>query len=187
MKKRLKIAKQSAKKSRRFLAITIFVVATAILATGAVTVVSRQNMKKESGLQQSKAPAANAADRKYVTVKVAGREVQIDSQTGRLKELSPEEAQKIAEGLKQMINRSSEGLVQEQRPDGSVTVDLQDRFQSVQVARVGEDGAVATSCVDNAEAAGAFFGIDPRMIDETASGNKAAKPQVVAPAKTEAK
>lgn len=176
MKKRLKIVKKSAKKSRRLLAITIILAATAILATGAVTVVSRQKAKEESSKQEARPALNGAANRNYVTVKVAGQEVQVDSQTGRMKELTPEEAQKLAAGLKQMINRSTDGLVQEPHADGSVSVDLQDRFQNVTVARINEDGSLATSCVDNAEAAGTFFGIDPQLIDDKLAGRSAGKP-----------
>jgi hypothetical protein len=70
----------------------------------------------------------------------------------------------MAEGLKGMLNKSSEGLVEEHNADGSVEMDLQGRFQSVTVARINKDGSVTQSCVDNPRAAGAFFGIDPKSI-----------------------
>ena len=100
-----------------------------------------------------------------VTVKVAGQDVQVNSQTGQIKALTPEEAQKLAAGLKQMVNQSTEGLVQVQHGDGSVSMDLEGRFQNVTVARVNKDGSVSRSCVDNARSAGAFFGIDPKLIE----------------------
>jgi hypothetical protein len=99
---------------------------------------------------------------------VAGQEVEVNSQTGQIKALTPEEAQKLAAGLKQMINQSTEGLVQVQHDDGSVSMDLEGRFQNVTVARVNKDGSVSQSCVDNPQAAGAFFGIDPKLIENDA-------------------
>lgn len=103
------------------------------------------------------------ADNKHATVKVAGQDMPVDSQ-GQIRPLTPDEAKKMAEGLKGMLNKSSEGLVEEHNADGSTDMDLQDRFQSVTVARVNKDGTVTQSCVDNPRAAGAFFGIDPKMI-----------------------
>ena len=171
MRKRLKIMKDSAKRSRR-LVLTI-VVATAILVIGAITVISRQavKVKEESNTQERRPPVTKAANRNYVTVKVAGRDVQVDSQTGQIKELTPEEAQKLAAGLKQVINQSTDGLVQVQHPDGSVSMDLDDHFQNVIVARKNDDGTVATACVDNPKSAGAFFGIDPQLIDNQPKGS----------------
>jgi type IV secretory pathway VirD2 relaxase len=65
-----------------------------------------------------------------------------------------------------MVNQSTEGLVQVQHADGSVSMDLEGRFQNVAVARVNKDGSVTQSCVDNPQAAGAFFGIDPKLIED---------------------
>lgn len=124
----------------------------------------------------------NAANKNYVTVKVAGRDVQVDSQTGQIRELTPEEARMLAAGLKRMANQSTEGLVQVQEPDGSVSVDLQDRFQNVTVARVNEDGTTSEGCFDDPKAAAAFFGIDPQLIEDPNSGNTGTKqPRVKTP------
>ena len=108
---------------------------------------------------------AKKAQGNFVTVRVAGQDVQVDSQTGKMKPLTPEEGQKLAAGLKEMVNQSTEGLVQVKHPDGSVSMDLKGRFQNVAVARVNQDGSVTQSCVDNPQAAGAFFGIDPKLIE----------------------
>ena len=104
------------------------------------------------------------ADNKHATVKVAGQDMPVDSQ-GQIRPLTPDEAKKMAEGLKGMLNKSTEGLVEEHNPDGSVSVDLQGRFQNVTVARVNQDGTVTQSCVDNPRAAAAFFGIDPKLLE----------------------
>jgi hypothetical protein len=165
-------------------------VATAILAIGAVTVISRQKarVKEESSNQESRSSVANTANRKYVTVKVAGQDVQVDSQTGQVKELTPEEVKKLAAGLKQEINQSTDGLVQVKHPDGSVTMDLDGHFQNVTVARINDDGSLSESCVDNPQAAGEFFGIDPQLIENQPNGSKAGnQPVRNAPARNQDK
>jgi len=131
-------------------------VVTAVLAIAAVTVISRQRS----------APVTKKSSGNFVTVKVAGQEVQVDSQTGQMKQLTPAEARKLAAGLKQMVNQSTEGLAQVQHADGSVSMALEGRFQNVAVARVNKDGSVTRSCVDSPRTAGAFFGIDPNLIEQ---------------------
>jgi hypothetical protein len=174
VKKRLKTEKNSTRRFRRLPLLALIVAATSVAAIAAVTVISRQQaeVKSESNAQANKTvsvKAAPAANKTYVTLKVAGQDVQIDGQTGQMKPLSPEEAQKLAAGLKQEINQTTDGLVQKQEPDGSVTMDLNGHFQDVVVARKNEDGTVSNACVDNPKAAGAFFGIDPQLIDRQAT------------------
>ena len=176
MRKRLKVMKESAKRFRRLTLSIGLVVATASLAIGAVTVISRKNVNvKEESNNQEKRPVVvtPAANKSYVTVKVAGQDVQVDSQTGQIRELTPEEAAKLAAGLKEVINQSSDGLVQVQQKDGSVSMDLDGRFQNVTVARRNVDGTVSESCVDNPKSAGEFFGIDPQLIDSKVSKGEA--------------
>ena len=173
-KKKTKPAK-SAKTAKRFPRRPVMIVtAIAVVAIAAITVLSRQSA---SGKQtdQSQKPVVNAADTKYTTVRVAGQDLQVDAQ-GKIRPLTAEEAQKLADGLKGMLNRSSEGLVEQKHADGSVSMDLQGRFQNVTVARVNEDGSVTTSCVDNPRAAAAFFGIDKKLLET--DGAKAPKTPV---------
>jgi hypothetical protein len=171
-RKKNSAAKSPARKPRR-LALTVGV-AIAIIAIAAVTVISKQNgaaLRPTAGNQQGSS-LVNEANKNYVTVKVAGRDVQVDSQTGQVKPLTPEEAQRLAAGLNQMINQSTEGLVEKQEADGSVSMDLDGRFQNVTVARVNEDGSVSEGCVDNRQAAAEFFGIDPQLVENPADSSK---------------
>lgn len=152
-----------AKSAKRFPRSPVLIItAIALLAVAAITVVSRQSAQATK-LPQKETTAMANEDKKFATVKVAGQSVPVDSQ-GQIRPLTQEEAQKLAEGLKGMLNKSSEGLVEEHHADGSVTVDLQGRFQSVTVARENADGTITQSCVDNPRAAAAFFGIDPKLI-----------------------
>jgi hypothetical protein len=148
----------------------------AIVALGAVTVISRQ----KGEVRVSNAPVESATTSKrqpnFITVKVAGRDVQVDPQTGQIKPLSPQEAQQLAAQLKGMFNKSTDGLVAVQEPDGSISMDLQGRFQNVTVARTNEDGSVEQSCVDNPEAAARFFGIDPKLLGVQSPATQPGKP-----------
>lgn len=141
----------------------MIVTAIAVVVIAAITVVSRQSdNSKQTAVPQP--VMANAPAKKYTTVKVAGQDVQVD-QSGQIKPLTPEEAGRLAASLKRMLNKSTEGLVEEHNHDGSVSVDLQGRFQHVAVARVNQDGSVSQSCVDNPKAAANFFGIDPKLLE----------------------
>ena len=157
---------QPAKSAKRFPRRPVIVIAAiAIVAIAAITVVSRQSAsgKQTSGSQPN--AVANAREKKYTTVRVAGQDVQVDGQTGKIKPLTQAEAQQLAEGLKRRLNKSTEGLTEVHHADGSVSMDLQGRFQNVTVARENEDGTISQSCVDNPRAAAAFFGIDRKLLE----------------------
>jgi hypothetical protein len=145
--------------------LTTVLVAAAILAIASITVVSRQKART-AGANEAAGSLQMTKKSNFVTVKVAGQDVRVNGQTGQIQALTPEEAQKLAAGLKEMVNQSTEGLEQVQHADGSVSMDLEGRFQNVTVARVNQDGSVSQSCVDNPAAAGAFFGIDPKLIED---------------------
>lgn len=194
MKKQVKKMRNSAKGLRRLTRVGI-VMATAVFAIGAATVVSMQRTMGLAVLardQHTESPApnlmptlvANKDGRNYITVKVAGQDVQLDSRTGDMKPLTPAEAEKLAAGLKPMLNQSTEGLVQVRHADGSVSMDLQGRFQNVTVARMNEDGSVSQSCVDNPRAAGAFFGIDPKLLGDK-QHETSEQPTRIRPARTQ--
>jgi hypothetical protein len=158
--------------SRRRPALKSVILVAIVLAIAAVTVIARQVSKTSVASSVTPTPVAStkpATTGKYVTVKVAGRDVQVDSQTGQIKQLTPEEAKQLADGLKGMLNKSTDGLVQEQHADGTVSMDLQGRFQNVTVAKVNPDGSVTQSCIDSPEAAASFFGLDPKLVGANSS------------------
>ena len=158
MKKQKRPSAKASAQSRRS-SITLLV-AVVLVVGAAITVVSKQLAKTANHTSA----IASDTDNRYVTVKVAGRDVQVDPQTGQIKPMSPEEAQKLAAGLKTMLNRSTDGLVPERQADGSVSMDLKGRFQNVAVARVNADGTLEQACIDDPEAAAKFFGIDPQLL-----------------------
>lgn len=134
------------------------------LALGAITAISRQKRDNDQSATPATLTVASNKTGNLITVKVAGQNLQVDPQTGKIQPLSPQEAQQLADKLKGMLNRSTEGLVPVKEADGSISMDLQGRFQNVTVARVNQDGSISESCVDNPEAAANFFGIDPQLL-----------------------
>ena len=139
--------------------------ATAVLTIGVVVGLSRPRANKNGkALERTgavpnseKAPGSNAV----------GRRIGIDAQTGQVRPLTQQEAQQLAEELKKLANQSTEGLQSVRHPDGTVSVNLEDRFQNVTLARKNEDGTVTQSCVDNPKAGAEFLGIDPKLVETT--------------------
>jgi hypothetical protein len=148
---------RSAKSARRLSVKTVLIV-VAILTVGSVAVASRQ--------QWSTTPSAET-DQHSVS------EVQDDLLTASESEpVSQDGHEQLAEGLGQMINQSTEGLAEVHHSDGSVSINLEDRFQNVSVAKV-TDGKLSQSCLDNPQSAGVFFSIDPKLIDNRARSQAA--------------
>ena len=77
--------------------------------------------------------------------------------------------------LKQLVNQATDGLQSVRHADGSVTMDLQGRFQNIAVAKLDENGLLVQSCIDNPESAAAFFGIDPKFVGVNRTASAPAK------------
>src|SRR6476620_10069543 len=127
MKKQKKESKSRAAAKNRRARVVTCTVAILLIAVAAITVLSKQLASANASPSQTAGSEAS----KYVTVKVAGQDVQVDPQTGQIKPLSPEEAKRIADGLKPVLNRSVDGLSQVRHGDGSLSIDLQGRYQHV--------------------------------------------------------
>jgi hypothetical protein len=168
--RRLSSTIQNAGKKLRRQTVITALVATVIFAAGAITVLSRQSAETRRELQM-------ADKSKVVNSKLAHQDPHLTDDSGR-QDLTAEDAQKLGAGLKELVNQSTEGLVETKHADGSVSVDLDGRFQNVTVARINKDGSLEQSCVDNAQAAGAFFGIDPKLIDNTSESGTTKQPKV---------
>ena len=166
-----KSSKHNAANRRRLL----FLAAVAVVvAATAITVISRQKGKTTKAANREPAKAAATTTRTFVTRRVGNQDIHIDTQSGEIKPLTAEEAQKLANGLAPMLDDSADGLVQVKHADGSVSMDLQGRFQNVTVARINADGTMEQACVDNARAAARFFRIDPKLIENAPTARRRA-------------
>lgn len=172
VKKRLKSSKSAQIKIPR-LSIIAIVLAIPVFAIGAITVVSKQ----DSVANRSNHERSNRMPDKAPTIKVVHQDGHIESVTGQSTALPSDEAQRLAAGLKDMINESTDGLKTVHHADGSVSVDLNGRLQNVAVARINADGSVSQSCINTREAAASFFGIDPKLLkDENEKSAPVARP-----------
>lgn len=149
-------------------------VAVSVLVIGVVTGVSMQGgQSQKAKIEENKPQVAKPISRNYVTVDQTGQTVAVDRQTGKMRPLTQEEASRLAEGVKQLVNRSSEGLVEIHHQDGSVSMNLQGRFQNVMVAKREDDGTITQACLDNIDSAAAFFEIDPALLGAAPRNPKA--------------
>ena len=146
---------------RRLIRIIIIVAIFALGATAAVSLRAKQ-------------PASSVQTNFTRTNLRSGVETPapLNPQTGQVRPLTQEEAQRLADGLKQLANQSTDGLQSVRHADGSVSMDLQGRFQNVAVAKLDEDGKVIQSCIDNPEAGAAFFGLDPQLVGVKKAASK---------------
>jgi hypothetical protein len=92
----------------------------------------------------------------------AGSTAAFDTATGKLRALTREEARALIDAMAPSLNQSAEGLSPVLHPDGTVSMDLQGRFESVSLARVRTDDSVATRCVSTVGETEQFLGVDPK-------------------------
>jgi hypothetical protein len=135
---------------RRPFKVAIF--AIALLTVGMITAIAKYAARSESN---APAPQPQSVNKKPVTIEVAGRKLLVTAQTLQQGPLTQDQAQQLAAALKD--NQSTDGLVQVPHADGTVSMDLQGRFQDVVLAKKADDGSLSQACVDNSEAAAAFL------------------------------
>ena len=156
--------------SKRRRAFRACALACALLSACVATAVAKYGSRSVEPASESRAAAATAVapDKSagdYVTVEVGGRKIRVNAKTLQQGPLTQSQSQQIADALEG--NKSTEGLVEVKHEDGTVSVDLQGRFQNVMVARTNEDGSVTNACVDTSEAARSFL----RKDDEATATN----------------
>ena len=145
------------------------IVAIFVLMSGTTTMAQTGHIKKS----QSEKAASKAADEdsdEYETVNVAGQTVAVDKKTGKLRKPTREEAAALAEGMKQMVNQSADGLTPVYHSNGMVSLDLKDRFQTIAVAKKNADGTLTEACLTSPPEVDAFLGIVPKPIAARATG-----------------
>jgi predicted SnoaL-like aldol condensation-catalyzing enzyme len=140
-----------------------------LLLVGIVVAINRDEVISFQAKVADNKPAGAAKSRPLVTRNADGQLVVVNQQTSQQRPLTPEEQRTLAEGIKQLVNRETDGLVQIEHANGMVSMDLQGRFQNVLLAKREADGTVSQSCVDNLDSAAAFFEIDPVLLGSAAS------------------
>lgn len=163
----MKSSKQNGNRSTRIShkSLVGIAVAATVLLIGVVTALSMQRGQTEPAPPDERKPLVTSESRRnFVTSNASGQNIVVDRQTGQTRPLTPEEARLLAQGIKELVNQSTEGLVQVHHANGSVSMNLQGRFQSVLLAKKEADGTISQSCVDNVENAAAFFEIDPALL-----------------------
>jgi biopolymer transport protein ExbD len=159
---------------------SIGVVVLTLLVVGMVTAITSnevpslkaQDPQSAKGQADEKGSASASKRRNYVTSNASGQMVVLDRQTGQSRPMTPTEARNLADGLKQLINQSTDGLVEVHRSNGMVEMDLQGHFQNVLLAKKESDGTVSQACVDNLESAADFFEIDPVLLGLSPNGSR---------------
>ncbi|HEY0379573.1 MAG TPA: hypothetical protein VGC87_21825 [Pyrinomonadaceae bacterium] len=163
------MSKNPLKKAAK-LAFGINAVAAAIFVLIAGTAATAQtgHIKKS----QSDKAASRAADEdadEYESVEVAGQTVAVDKKTGKLRQPTRDEAAALAEGMKKLVNQSADGLTPVYHGNGSISLDLQDRYQTIAVAKKNPDGTLTEACLSSPPEVDAFLGVVPKPIASRAA------------------
>lgn len=180
-----KAGKTQSKSSRKYSWRTLLGVAAAtLLLVGVVSAVSMQGeptvlkaqvqgRKSDVSNQSGKSSEqAKGGSRHYVTTNAAGQPVVLDRQTAESRPLTRQEAETLAQGIKELVNPTTDGLVEVRHANGMVSMDLQGHFQNVSIAKKEADGTVTQSCVNDLESAAEFFDIDPALLGIAAPVSK---------------
>ncbi len=147
----------------------VAIVASLLLLIGVATALSMQRGQTKYAMTDQRpiektAQAVAPGRRNYVTSNAAGQHVVADRLTGQVRPLTQDESARLAAGLKQLIDQSTDGLVSVSQADGTISIDLQGHFQNVMLAKRDSDGTVSEECVDNLQSAANFFEIDPKLV-----------------------
>jgi len=109
-----------------------------------------------SGPDRLSAQSSNRGDDAAVTL--AGRKIRIDRTTGKLRELSPQEARALVSTLTTMTTRTEQAA---EKPSGATLVQMTG-FDHVLVGRPNADGTVDVVCVSSLDEAVAFLSQEPK-------------------------
>lgn len=128
-------------KRRRIIHVSIPLALAAIAAAVAIPLVGDADVapKPAPAAVEETLDAGTSAMRAY-----------LDPETGQLEVRSASEPEfQLDAETREALRRDSEGLVEIHHPDGSVSVNLQGRFQNATVAYIDENGVV-TICTEHA-------------------------------------
>jgi hypothetical protein len=156
--------KNARKAPPRMWLVTTILGTAVILAIVAGAIASSKTTRTKQANVQVQSPNGTAGDDNDTTVQFANQKITIDSQTGKLRKPTVDEARALVETITGLTNRSTKGLQIEEAANGMKKVDLQGRFQTVVLAKPNPDGTNEIRCVSTAKEAAEFLGIDPTKI-----------------------
>lgn len=147
----------------------VAIVAVAVILIGVAAALSMQSRQTKFAITDQRpaektSQAVTPGRRNYVTANADGQHVVADRMTGEVRPLTQDEATRLAAGLRQLIDQSTDGLIAINQEDGTIAMDLHGHFQNVMLAKRESDGTVSESCVDNLQSAADFFEIDPKLV-----------------------
>ena len=90
----------------------------------------------------------------------ATKEIVRDQATGALRKPTDAETDAMVAQISVLTNRSSEGLVVQQAPNGMKVIDAEGRFNSVTLGRAKADGTTEIRCVFSLDEAADFLGFE---------------------------
>jgi hypothetical protein len=154
-------------------------VVISLVAAGATVVAMRNSREKAMELPSVNVQAVNRDGKTAAASQAISQNANYDGQTGQRKPLTPDEARRLAEGVKELVNQSGEGLTEVRHNDGSVSVNLEDRFQNVMLATKNDDGTINQACVNNPQNAAQFLGLDSQLISTSSADRSTSKQKAV--------
>lgn len=85
----------------------------------------------------------------------------IDPATGRLRDMSAEDARSLSTAMQRMFDRSTEALDPYEFPNGMLMIELPEGYMEATIVQVQPDGSQLTFCAPQRDAAAFMF--DPAM------------------------
>ena len=126
--------------------------ARAVEAPAAATPTAGVADPTNEAAQAHRAPVPTAARTQApARPEAAGMVIGIDPETGRLGMPTREQLKELSDLEQIRLDHGPANLIEEHHQDGSVSVDLQGRFQEFATVRIGPDGKKTFRCVDGAE------------------------------------
>ncbi len=125
--------------------------AAALLAFGAAGLAVAQTSAKGGGGKgkDQQEQKAQQGQKKGHVARV-GQQAFADPKTGKLiSEPTQDQIQALEIAVAEMLTQDGEDLPVVQLPDGSLTVDLEGRFQEIAIATVAPDGKLMMGCVNH--------------------------------------
>ncbi len=142
----------SKKRLAAALAAAALIALVAMPVTEAQTAAKGQNRKENKGNGSGDEQVRPHLERRTSS----GQQAFVDPLTGQLRAPTAVEFMLLSDGIEEMLSQSSEGLEVVELGDGTMMVDLQDRFQEIAVAAI-VDGQVRMTCVNERSALEAFL------------------------------